>query len=81
MISMISKEEYLKAKSIVDEYEQQEWEEGHRKADWELEDDEFEDEEDENCDGCGRMFCCCDCTCGAYQPGKNGFVKIADCVC
>lgn len=57
---MISREEYLKAKSIVEEYEEQEWEDKQRQADWALEeDDPFEDAEnddldDDLCDFCGN---------------------------
>jgi hypothetical protein len=52
---MITKEEYLKAKAIVEEYERIEYEEGQRKADLALEEDEPENwnEEYEECDFCG----------------------------
>jgi hypothetical protein len=49
---MITEEEYLKAKAIVEEYERHQFEEGHRQADWELEEEEEQDNDE--CDFCGR---------------------------
>jgi hypothetical protein len=54
----ISREEYLKAKAIVEEYEQKEWEEGHRQAAWALEEDDplHEDWDDTaECEYCGEL--------------------------
>jgi len=48
---MITREEYLKAKAIVDRYEQDEYEEKHRQAEIDLEEDEDEQKE---CEFCGR---------------------------
>lgn len=70
---MITKEEYLKAKAIVDQYEQDEWEEGCRKADIELsleedEDEEFDDGECQNCGrAVGRMHYCSRCDPDSYE--------------
>lgn len=54
---MITEEEYLKAKAIVEEYERLEFEEGTRQADWSMEEDEPEDDwltEDDDCEFCGN---------------------------
>lgn len=48
---MITEEEYLKAKVIVDRYEQELWEYNMRKAEEEL---EFDEDHDPNCHVCGR---------------------------
>ena len=53
---MITLEEYLEAKKIVDEYEQAEWEEGHRQAAAALNLEEEECDEwggTEDCEVCG----------------------------
>jgi hypothetical protein len=80
---MISREQYIEYKRLVDEYEQAEFEEGTRQAEEDLDFDDEDDKETE-CEWCGQALfqCKCEaamnCTCGAYT--KNG-VHVADCIC
>lgn len=55
---MITRDEYLRAKAIVDEYEREEYESGMREAEEEL--NEFDDIDDNTCD-------CCGCEDGHYR--------------
>jgi hypothetical protein len=50
---MITKEQYLEAKKIVDEYELAEFEEGQRRAEKSLDEDEDNDNDEDNCAFCG----------------------------
>lgn len=74
---MVSREEYLRAKAIVDEYENEE----HDSMD---EDSDFGPEE---CDDCGKENCMCHeidrCRCGAwaYSSAKKQMVLVSDCCC
>jgi hypothetical protein len=62
---MITKEEYLKAKAIVDQYEHDEWEEKQRQVEEEL---SWEDEMMESeCSICGLIEGV-DCKCEEYDP-------------
>lgn len=82
---MITKEQYEAAKRIVDEHEQDEYEEAMRQADDYLEDDDYgidrdldeqERQEDEDFERA------CSCTCGAWVVGKDGRgYHVADCFC
>ncbi len=45
------------------------------------EDEEYFDEEESVCDGCGHHLCVCGCVCGAFQPGKIKMIVVADCCC
>lgn len=81
---MITEEEYIKAKAIVDEYEQAQYESGMRDAEDSLFDDDFMDDEDdieerrEN----DRAEIALNCTCGAWGFSKTGApVHISDCIC
>lgn len=80
---MITQEQYLEYKKLVDEYELANFEEKTREAEDELNADE-EDEYEPECDWCGKpgWMCNCEaamnCTCGAYT--KNGS-HVADCIC
>ncbi len=63
---MITKEEYLKAKAIVDKYEQDNWEESQRQADEEL---NWEEEMfDEPCSVCGETNGYTNPCCPDYDP-------------
>lgn len=68
---MITKEEYLKAKALVEEYEKEEYEDGHRKAEEEIngwEDELLSDNEgvtgltDDVCIQCGDIYLFCPCS-------------------
>lgn len=78
---MITEAEYLAAKSIVDAYEAQEWEEGHMIADAMLsEDDPLQDDEWEHEDDFIEDLADL-CSCGAYRMTPNGHVMVAECYC
>ena len=87
---MITKEEYLKAKAIVDEYEQNEFVQGTLESMYcvpcqalephqcfcDEERYDYDDFMDEE-DELGA-----DCVCGAWQRNKSGvLVHLADCCC
>lgn len=76
---MITKEEYLKAKAIVDEYEQEEYEQGMRDAE---EDDDFDEDDLEEQREMERAETAMNCSCGAWVIGKDGRgYHVADCIC
>lgn len=63
---MITKEEYLKAKAIVDQYEHDEWEEKQRQAEEDL---SWEDEMmEEPCSVCGEVGGTENPCCPDYDP-------------
>lgn len=79
---MITHEQYLEYKRLVDEYEEHNYIVSTQEAE-----DDYDDEddcEDNECDWCGKPMwqCNCEaamnCTCGAYT--KSG-AHIADCIC
>jgi hypothetical protein len=81
---MITQEEYLKAKAIVDEYEKQEYEDGHRQADDDLlwDDDDFDEDSIREIEEERRYELALSCSCGAWAISKNGNpIHIADCCC
>jgi hypothetical protein len=76
---MITEDQYQEALRVIEayEYEQKVLNEP---------DDDFEDEEPEECDECGRIHCVCSlaegCHCGAWQMSKEGrLIHVADCCC
>lgn len=73
---MITHEEYLAYKKLVEDYEQAEYEDGMREAESDLNDDYEDDEFDEDDE---RL----NCTCGAFKLSeKSGqIIHIADCIC
>lgn len=79
---MITHEQYLEYKKLVEEYEQAEYEEKQREVDkefeWEDEDDEdWEERREEE-----RAETAMNCTCGAWVIGKDGRgYHVADCIC
>lgn len=86
---MITEEEYKKAKAIVEEYELEEFETGHRIADEELNFMDYDDEEDEDEDDIierlanDRFELALSCSCGAWtlSEDKTKVFHVADCIC
>ena len=79
---MITEDEYLKAKAIVEHYEREEFEYNQRKADEELDFGDDEDEDDilerqEN----ERFERALNCTCGAWVTNGIKVAHVADCIC
>lgn len=78
---MITEDEYLKAKAIVDQYERDEFEYNQRKADEEFdwadedEDDILERQENE------RFERALNCSCGAWIITHDKVAHVADCIC
>lgn len=77
---MITRSEYLEAKAIVDEYEQEEY------ADESLDEDEPFEEECENCGALIEECNCrdiehCDCGAWAYSEKQKRTVRVSDCIC
>lgn len=81
---MITESEYLKAKAIVEEYERDQFEDGTREAEEELnqfdEQDEDDIEEERQNDLACRAY---SCTCGAwtFNKDKTKVLHVADCIC
>ncbi len=71
---MITHEQYLEYKKLVEEYEQAEYDDGMREAESELDFDPEDDEDDEYDSRFG-------CRCGAWEYGPKGFIHVADCIC
>lgn len=80
---MITREQYLEAKRIVDKYERDMYEEEMAAALFDLDDDFDEDDCDEEEDmEYERAEYASSCTCGAWAFGKDGRVyNVADCYC
>lgn len=82
---MITQDDYLKAKAIVDEYERDEFERLQREADEELnfmDDDEDEDDILERLEN-DRFELALSCSCGAWtiSADKTKVFHVADCIC
>lgn len=79
---MITEQEYLKAKAIVEEYEREEYERNQREADDDL---NFMDEEDEDDilerREMERFEIALNCSCGAWVAHNNNVSHVADCIC
>lgn len=72
----ITDEEFQKAQAVIDEYHR----ERQQQADWELEDEEYDngyDPDDDDDEYDSRHGC----QCGAWSYGPKGFIHQADCIC
>lgn len=84
---MITKEQYIEAKKIVDEYELAELEQGEREADYDINLDNEDDGQEHGCGYCGAAECWCSewelCHCGAYVNSQKlgRIIRVSDCIC
>lgn len=66
---MITHEQYLEYKRLVEEYEESEERDDH-----DVNDRDYDDDFDE-------FDTRLNCKCGAWSYGPKGFIHVADCIC